>query len=538
MKVCGRRLLIAEDEPILRITIADALRKEGWEVDVAEDGTKALALFERFFHDLVLTDLLMPGMDGLELLRRVKALRPDTAVVIITAHGTIETAVEAMQLGAIDFITKPFSMVQLLLRLNNVCSFKLLEQQNVRLQEQLERRFSFGKIIGKSKRMLEVFELIRMVADSDASVLIQGESGTGKELVASAIHFNSPRRTQPYIRVSCASLPETLLESELFGFEKGAFTGASERRIGRFEAASGGTLFLDEIGELPLSFQVKLLRVLQERQIERLGSHRPINVDVRIVSASLRPLDEEIGDGLFREDLFFRINTVTIHLPPLRERREDIPILAQAFLEEFSRERGKAIDRVLRRGARGVRRLPLVGQRARAAQRGGARRAVLQALHDRARGPAGQPARDRTGPAPRRLAAGDDPARGRGARGRSRRSRTPLPPPRAAAATRRSSSASAARPCGRRPSSTGSRTSEPRSGNGRRERPIGRSRRRRRPASCLPPARTPRRFDIGLSAIPGANPHPLRPRGFRRLTARVLGGRSPACAPLEGVRRK
>ena len=344
MKVCGHRLLIAEDEPILRITIADALRKEGWEVDVAEDGAKALALFERFFHDLVLSDLLMPGMDGLELLRRVKALRPDTAVVIITAHGTIETAVEAMQLGAIDFITKPFSMMQLLLRLNNVCSFKLLEQQNVRLQEQLERRFAFGKIIGKSKRMLEVFELIRMVADSDASVLIQGESGTGKELVASAIHFNSPRRTQPYIRVSCASLPETLLESELFGFEKGAFTGASERRIGRFEAASGGTLFLDEIGELPLSFQVKLLRVLQERQIERLGSHRPVNIDVRIVSASLRPLDEEITDGLFREDLFFRINTVTIHLPPLRERREDIPILAQAFLEEFRRERGKAIE--------------------------------------------------------------------------------------------------------------------------------------------------------------------------------------------------
>ncbi len=344
MKICGHRLLIAEDEPILRITIADALRKEGWEVDVAEDGVKALAMFEQNLHELVLSDLLMPHMDGLELLRRVKALRPDTTVVIITAHGTIETAVEAMQLGATDFITKPFSMMQLLLRLNNVCSFKLLEQQNVRLQEQLERRFSFGKIIGKSKRMLEVFELIKMVADSDASVLVQGESGTGKELVASAIHFNSPRRTHPYIRVSCASLPETLLESELFGFEKGAFTGASERRIGRFEAASGGTLFLDEIGELPLSFQVKLLRVLQEHQIERLGSHRPVNVDVRIVSASLRPLDEEISDGTFREDLFFRINTVTIHLPPLRERREDIPILAQAFLEEFRNERSKSIE--------------------------------------------------------------------------------------------------------------------------------------------------------------------------------------------------
>jgi two-component system response regulator AtoC len=344
MTVCGRRLLIAEDEPILRITITDALKREGWEVDVAEDGAQAMSLFERHRHDFVLSDLLMPRLDGIELLRRVKAIAPDTNVVIITAHGSIERAVEAMQLGAADFVTKPFSMMQLLLRLNNICSSKLLREENVRLQEQLEKRYSFGKIIGKSKRMLEVFELIKVVADSDSSVVVQGESGTGKEMVASAIHFNSPRRSQPYIRVSCAALPETLLESELFGFEKGAFTGASERRLGRFEAASGGTLFLDEIGELPLSFQVKLLRVLQEKQIERLGSHRPINVDVRVVSASLRPLEEEITTGRFREDLFFRINTVTIHLPPLRERREDIPILAQAFLEEFSRERGKTIE--------------------------------------------------------------------------------------------------------------------------------------------------------------------------------------------------
>ncbi len=344
MRPCGHRLLVVEDEPILRVTIADALRKEGWEVDVVEDGAKALALFERQRHEVILTDLLMPRMDGIELLRRVKALQADTTVIIITAHGTVETAVEAMHLGAADFIAKPFSMVQLVLRLDNVCSFRLLKEQNIRLQEQLEKRFSFGNIIGKSKRMLEVFELIKVVADSDASVLIQGESGTGKELVASAIHYNSVRRTRPYIRVSCASLPESLLESELFGYEKGAFTGASERRIGRFEAASGGTLFLDEIGELPLSFQVKLLRVLQERQIERLGSQRPIDINVRIVAASLRPLEEEISEGLFREDLFFRINTVTIHLPPLRERREDIPVLATSFLEGFSRERRKTIE--------------------------------------------------------------------------------------------------------------------------------------------------------------------------------------------------
>jgi DNA-binding NtrC family response regulator len=280
----------------------------------------------------------------MELLKRIKALQPETTVVIITAHGTVDRAVEAMREGASDFITKPFSMAQLVVRVANVCSVRLLREQNVRLQEQLEQRHSFSSIIGRSKGMQEVFELIRLVADSDASVLIHGESGTGKEMVASAIHFNSGRRSKPYIRVSCASLPESLIESELFGYEKGAFTGASERRIGRFEAASSGTLFLDEIGELPLSFQVKLLRVLQERQIERLGSNRPIDVDVRFVSASLRPLEEEIAAGRFREDLYFRVNTVAIHLPPLRERREDISLLAQAFLVEFSRERQREIE--------------------------------------------------------------------------------------------------------------------------------------------------------------------------------------------------
>jgi len=343
MATCGNRLLIAEDEPLLRVSMADALRKEGWTVDVAADGAKAMALFEQYLHDVVVTDLVMPSFDGMELLRRVKALQADTIVVLVTAHGSVNKAVEAMRQGAADFITKPFSMAQLLVRLDTVCSRRRLQEQNVRLQEQLEGRYSFSNIIGKSKGMQEVFWLIREVAGSDATVVIQGESGTGKELVASAIHFNSRRRARPYIRVSCASLPVSLVESELFGYEKGAFTGASQRRIGRFEAAGGGTLFLDEIGDLPLAVQAKLLRVLQERSIERLGSNRPIDVDVRIVSASLRPLEDEIAEGSFREDLFFRINTVPIHLPPLRERREDIPLLAQAFLREFNRERGKEI---------------------------------------------------------------------------------------------------------------------------------------------------------------------------------------------------
>lgn len=344
MSGCVGRVLVIEDEPLLRISIRDALQKEGWTVDVAEDGVKGVALFERFLHEFVLTDLVMPGIGGMEVLRRVKSIQPATTVVIITAHGTVEKAVEAMREGAVDFFTKPFSMAQLYVRLSNICSFRQLNEQNVRLQEQLETRYSFSNIIGRSKPMQEVFELIRVIADSDASVLIQGDSGTGKELVASAIHFNSPRRAKPYIRVSCASLPESLIESELFGYERGAFTGASERRIGRFEAANGGTLFLDEIGELPLAFQIKLLRVLQERQIERLGSNRPIDVDVRIVAASLRPLEEEIEEGRFRQDLYFRINTATIHLAPLRERKEDIALLAQVFLREFAEKRGKEVE--------------------------------------------------------------------------------------------------------------------------------------------------------------------------------------------------
>jgi DNA-binding NtrC family response regulator len=344
MSVCGQRLLIAEDEPLLRMSLSDALRKEGWCVDIASDGEQGFALFEKHHHEVVLADLVMPRVSGLDLLRRIKASQPDTTVLIMTAHGSVERAVEAMREGAADFVTKPFSIAQLLVRLDNVCSMRVLREQNVRLQEQLEDRFSFSNIIGKSKKMREIFDLIRQVADSDATVLIQGESGTGKEMVAAAVHFNSRRRTGPYVRVSCASLPESLVESELFGYEKGAFTGAAQRRIGRFEAATGGTLLLDEIGDLPLNFQVKLLRVLQERKIERLGSNRPIPVDVRIVAASLRPLEDEIAEGAFREDLYFRINTVMLHLPALRERREDIPLLAGAFLREMTKERGKTVE--------------------------------------------------------------------------------------------------------------------------------------------------------------------------------------------------
>jgi DNA-binding NtrC family response regulator len=339
-----RRLLIVEDEPTLRVAMSDALQKEGWAVDVADNGVDGEALFRPHHHTLVLVDLVMPRMDGMELLRRIHAQDPGATVVMITAHGSVDRAVEAMRSGAMDFITKPFSMSQLLVRLETVCSVRKLREDNVRLQEQLERRHSFSKIVGKSKPMHQLFELIKVVANSDASVLIHGESGTGKEMVANAIHYNSPRRKQPYIRLSCASLPETLIESELFGSEKGAYTGAGQRRIGRFEAANGGTLFLDEISELPQTFQVKLLRVLQERQIERLGSNHPVDVNVRIISASLRPLEDEIAAGRFREDLYFRVNTVAVRVPSLSERREDIPLLAGTFLDEFLRESDKQIE--------------------------------------------------------------------------------------------------------------------------------------------------------------------------------------------------
>jgi DNA-binding NtrC family response regulator len=344
MTTAGCRLLIVEDEPLLRMSIADALSKEGWTVDTAENGEEGLALFKRHVHELILVDLVMPRMDGMELLRRIKSLDPSAHVVMMTAHGSVDRAVEAMREGAADFVSKPLSMGQLIVRLENVCSVRHLRNENVRLQLELEKRYSFAKIVGKSRLMQQLFDLIKVVADSEASVLIHGESGTGKEMVANAIHYNSRRRKGPYIRVSCTALPETLIESELFGSEKGAFTGASQRRIGRFEAASGGTLFLDEIGELPLPFQVKLLRVLQERQIERLGSNSPIDVDVRILSASLRPLEEEIADGRFRDDLYFRVNTVAIHVPPLRNRREDIPLLAQTFLQEFLKDSDRQIE--------------------------------------------------------------------------------------------------------------------------------------------------------------------------------------------------
>ncbi|MBI4635652.1 MAG: sigma-54-dependent Fis family transcriptional regulator [Candidatus Rokubacteria bacterium] len=345
------RVLVVDDEPAQRELVAGFLAKHGFEVVAAADGRTALERFRAEPFDLILTDQKMPAFSGLELLAAARAVNPEVAVIVMTAYGTIESAVAAIKSGATDYLPKPLNLDELLHRIGQVRDRQRLLGENRELREALRERHRVEGIIGESGRMQEVLSLVRRVAGSDATVLIRGESGTGKELIAKAIHYASPRAGGPLVRVNCAALPETLLESELFGHEKGAFTGAHAARRGRFEAAHGGSLFLDEIGDLPLHLQVKLLRVLQEREIERLGSSRPIPVDVRLLAATHRDLEAMVRAGGFRDDLYYRINVVTIALPPLRERREDIPLLLEHFLEKFARRNGKAI-RGLTREAR------------------------------------------------------------------------------------------------------------------------------------------------------------------------------------------
>jgi DNA-binding NtrC family response regulator len=345
------RVLVVDDEPAQRELVGGFLRKHGFEVAEAPDGQAALDRFRKEPFDLILTDQRMPGLSGLELLEAARRVSPEAAVVVMTAYGTIETAVAAMRGGAADYLTKPLNLEELLHRIGQVRERRRLIRENRELREALRERHRVEGIVGESGRMQEVLSLVRRVAPSEATVLIQGESGTGKELIARAIHQASPRAGGPLVGVSCAALPETLLESELFGHERGAFTGALATRRGRFELAQGGTLFLDEIGDVPLHLQAKLLRVLQEREIERVGGGRPIPVDVRLVAATHRDLEALVRAGRFRDDLYYRINVVTIALPPLRERREDIPPLLDHFLETFARRNGKAI-RGLTREAR------------------------------------------------------------------------------------------------------------------------------------------------------------------------------------------
>jgi DNA-binding NtrC family response regulator len=333
-----RVILVVEDDPTVGESIRLLLRKRGYSILLASNGREGLHQFRQKSVDLVITDLVMPKMDGIELLEAVKNVKPETEVIVISAQGTIEKAVQAMKLGAFDFIEKPINPRVISLVVERALEKQTLILQNRDLRSKLEDRFHFRNIVGRSAEMVKVFELIHHIAPYDSSVLIIGESGTGKELIANAIHYNSPRASMPFIKVSCASLSEGIIESELFGHEKGAFTGAIASRKGRFELAHHGTLFLDEVEDIPPSTQIKLLRVLQEGEFERVGGNRTIEVNIRVIAASNRDLQEGVKRGTFREDLYYRLNVVNIKLPPLRERRDDIPFLANFFIEKYKKK--------------------------------------------------------------------------------------------------------------------------------------------------------------------------------------------------------
>jgi two-component system NtrC family response regulator len=330
--------MIVDDEKNYPLILSAILEEEGFESLTANSGREALDILKHSDVDLVLTDMKMPSMDGIELLEHIKTADPELPVIMMTAHGTVDKAVEAMQKGAYSYVLKPFDNERLVLFVNKAIAMYRVVKEYRRLRDAVESQYSFGNIIGKSKAMQDVFEIIRKVAPANATVLIEGESGTGKELVAKSIHFNGPRRDKPFVAVNCSALAESLLESELFGHEKGAFTGAIAMKKGRFELANGGTLFLDEIGELSPNLQVKFLRVLEEKVFERVGGVKPVAVDIRIVVATNKTLKDEMQKGRFREDLFYRLNVVHIVLPPLKLRLEDIRLLTDHFIKKYAGE--------------------------------------------------------------------------------------------------------------------------------------------------------------------------------------------------------
>jgi len=337
------KVLVADDEAIVRQSLRDWLDDVGHQVLTAASGPQALEIIRKEKPSVLITDLVMPGMDGIELMKKARELSPGIEVIIITAYGSIPTAINAIREGAYDYIEKPFCPERAELMIEKLMEHRRLREENIALHQKLEERYRFENIIAKSPPMQQVIEVIKVVAKSNATVLITGETGTGKELAARAVHSQSYRRDRPFVAVSCAALPESLLESELFGHEKGSFTGAYARKQGKFEAADGGTLFLDEIGEMSANIQVHLLRVLEEKEFNRVGGNEPIKVDVRVISATNRDVKEAIARGKFREDLYYRLNVVNIELPPLRERTEDIPLLAEYFLKGFALENQKKI---------------------------------------------------------------------------------------------------------------------------------------------------------------------------------------------------
>ncbi|MBX7245251.1 MAG: sigma-54 dependent transcriptional regulator [Candidatus Sumerlaeaceae bacterium] len=337
------RILVADDEESMRFVLRQAMQKEGYEVDIATNGMEVVQKVRETHFDLVIMDIKMPQLDGLEALKEIKKVRPELIVVMATAHGTTQIALDAIKKGAYDYFSKPFELDEMRIVIRRALEKQRLQQTIGMLQNQLRERLSFDRIVGQSDTMRKVYELVEKVITNDVTVLITGESGTGKELVAQAVHYNSARKSQPFVSVNCAAIPETLLESELFGHEKGAFTGATGTRLGKFEVANNGTIFLDEIGDMPLSLQSKMLRVLQEHEITRVGGNRPIRVNIRVVAATNQNLGKLVEDKLFREDLYFRLNVVPILLPALRQRVSDIPLLAWHFIERYNPRLGKNI---------------------------------------------------------------------------------------------------------------------------------------------------------------------------------------------------
>jgi two-component system response regulator HydG len=342
----GVKLLVVDDDSSHRTMLAAVLGEEGYEVTVAAGGEEALGILGDKVFDLVLLDLRMDGKGGMEVLGEVSARLPGLAVVMMTAYASVETAVEALKMGARDYLTKPLDTDELKLTVARVLDHSRLETENRELRARLKEEYSFGRLVGTDSTMAEVVETLRRVAPTEATLLVLGESGTGKELAANAVHENSPRSSAPFVAVNCAAIPETLLESELFGYEKGAFTGAVGRKEGKIASAHGGTLFLDEVAEMSPSLQAKMLRFLQEREIQPLGSGATRVVDVRIIAATNRDLEEEVRQGRFREDLFYRLNVVPVKIPPLRERREDIPLLAQTFFEAYREKHRQTVKSI------------------------------------------------------------------------------------------------------------------------------------------------------------------------------------------------
>ncbi len=340
------KILLVDDEQIVRDALSEWLRHLGYEAKAVEDGQKALAEVELNEWDVALVDLKMPKMDGIEVLRRIRKIRPDLPVIIITGHGTVDSAVVAMKEGAVDYLMKPFNPDEINITIRKLIEHQRVLKENVILRRELQKKFRLQDLLGKSPKMEKVFEMIKIVAPTKSTVLIRGESGTGKELIARAIHELSPRNKASFIATACGAMPETLLEAELFGYEKGAFTGAVAQHKGRIEMADQGTLFLDEIGDISSKTQVDLLRFLQEREFRRVGGKELIRVDTRIVAATNKNLEEMIKAGTFREDLYYRLNVITIEVPPLRERKEDIPLLAEHFLNKFNLENRKNIETI------------------------------------------------------------------------------------------------------------------------------------------------------------------------------------------------